>query len=193
MMTTFLALSVSASVKERPRSKGVQDLEELWTDIGELGEELLLCGIGLVRQRERDRLVGIIHQRDAIVASHGNFFNTGQGRKTVDAVNKDIPITHLEPMQLLVDRAHSESRFASLLATLLGVIALVLATSGIYGVLSYSVAQGTTEIGIRMAIGAPRAQVLRMILADGFARILPGLLAGFLLCLAVTPLLAQLL
>jgi hypothetical protein len=126
MMTTFLALSVSASVKERPRSKGVQDLEELWTDIGELGEELLLCGIGLVRQRERDRLVGIIHQRDAIVASHGNFFNTGQGRKTVDAVNKDIPITHLEPMQLLVDRAHSESRFASLLATLLGVIALVL-------------------------------------------------------------------
>ena len=114
-------------------------------------------------------------------------------RSTVDAVNKDIPITQIEPMQLLVDRAHSESRFASLLATLLCVIALVLATSGIYGVLSYSVAQRTTEIGIRMAIGAPRAQVLRMILADGFAWILPGLLAGFLLCLAVTPLLAHLL
>ena len=73
------------------------------------------------------------------------------------------------------------------------VIALVLATSGIYGVLSYSVAQRTTEIGIRMAIGAPRALVLRMILADGFAWILPGILAGFLLCLAVTPLLAHLL
>jgi putative ABC transport system permease protein len=114
-------------------------------------------------------------------------------RNTVDAVNKDIPITHIEPMQLLVDRAHAESRFASLLATLLCVIALVLATSGIYGVLSYSVAQRTTEIGIRMAIGAPRAQVLRMILADGFAWILPGLLAGFLVCLAVTPLLAHLL
>ena len=99
-------------------------------------------------------------------------------RSTVDSVSKDIPTTHVEPMQLLVDRARSESRFASLLATLLSVIALVLATSGIYGVLSYSVAQRTTEIGIRMAIGAPRAQVLRMILADGFAWILPGLLAG---------------
>ena len=112
-------------------------------------------------------------------------------RNTVDSVNKDIPITQVEPMQHLVDRARAESRFISLLATLLSVIALVLATSGIYGVLSYSVAQRTTEIGIRMAIGAPRAQVLRMILADGFAWILPGLLAGFLLCLAITPLLAQ--
>jgi len=72
-------------------------------------------------------------------------------------------------------------------------LVLVLATSGIYGVLSYSVAQRTAEIGIRMAIGAPRAQVLRMVLADGFAWIVPGLLAGILLSLAVTPLLAHLL
>ena len=114
-------------------------------------------------------------------------------RSTIDSVSKDIPATHVEDMQLLVDRARSESRFASLLATLLSVIALVLATSGIYGVLSYSVAQRTTEIGIRMAIGAPRALVLRMILADGFAWILPGIFAGFMLCLVVTPLLAHLL
>ena len=114
-------------------------------------------------------------------------------RSTVDSVNKDIPTTHVEPMQLLVDRAHAESRFASLLAILLSAIAVVLAASGIYGVLSYSVAQRTTEIGIRMAIGAPRAQVLRMILADGFAWVFPGLLAGFVLSLAVTPLLARLL
>jgi predicted permease len=114
-------------------------------------------------------------------------------RNTVAAVNKDIPITHVEPMQALVDRARSESRFASLLATLLSAIALVLACSGIYGVLSYSVAQRTTEIGIRMAVGAPRGQVLRMILVEGFAWIVPGLLAGLLLCLAVTPLLAHLL
>lgn len=114
-------------------------------------------------------------------------------RNTVDAVNKDIPITHVEPMQILVDRAHAESRFASLLATLLSIVALVLATSGIYGVLSYSVSRRTTEIGIRMAVGAPRAEVLRMILADGFTWIFPGLVAGILLCLAVTPLLAHLL
>ncbi|HVT98680.1 MAG TPA: ADOP family duplicated permease, partial [Acidobacteriaceae bacterium] len=114
-------------------------------------------------------------------------------RSTVDSVNKDIPTTHVEPMHVLVDRAHSDSRFASLLATLLSGIALVLAASGIYGVLSYSVAQRTMEIGIRMAIGAPRGQVLRMVLADGFAWVLPGLIAGFLLSLLVAPLLARLL
>jgi predicted permease len=117
----------------------------------------------------------------------------GSVRTLVAGVNKDIPITHVEPMQLLVDRAHAESRFASLLATPLSALALLLASIGIYGVLSYSVAQRTTEIGIRMAIGAPRSQVLRMVLADGFAWVLPGLAAGFLLSLAVTPLLARLL
>jgi len=114
-------------------------------------------------------------------------------RTIVTSVNRDMPITHLEPMQLLVDRAHAESRFASLLATLLSSIALLLATIGIYGVLSYSVAQRTTEIGIRMAIGAPRTRVLTMVLADGFAWVLPGLAAGFLLSFAVNPLLARLL
>jgi len=114
-------------------------------------------------------------------------------RKTVDSVNKDIPTTHVEPMQVLVDRAHAESRFASLLATLLSVIALVLAASGIYGVLSYSVAQRTGEIGIRMAIGAGRAQVLRMILGDGFAWIVPGVVAGMVMSLMITPLLGRLL
>jgi putative ABC transport system permease protein len=117
----------------------------------------------------------------------------GAVRAAVDGVSKEIPITHVEPMQVLVDRAHADSRFASLLATLLAGIALVLAMSGIYGVLSCSVAQRTTEIGIRMAIGAPRAGVLRMILADGFVWVLPGLAAGLLLSLAVTPLLGRLL
>jgi len=114
-------------------------------------------------------------------------------RARVAQVSRDMPITHVEPMQFLVDRAHAESRFASLLATLLSGLALVLASIGIYGVLSYSVAQRTTEIGIRMAIGAPRAQVMQMILADGFAWVLPGLVAGFFLSLFVTPLLARLL
>ena len=114
-------------------------------------------------------------------------------RSAIDSVNRDIPTTHVEPMQVLVDRAHADSRFASLLATLLSSIALVLATSGIYGVLSYSVAQRTTEIGIRMAIGAPRTLILRMILGDGFACVIPGLLGGFALSLVIAPLLGKLL
>ncbi|HEX4311547.1 MAG TPA: ABC transporter permease [Acidobacteriaceae bacterium] len=114
-------------------------------------------------------------------------------QKQVSLLNKDLAVSHVEPLTTLVARAQAESRFASLLATLLSAVALLLASIGIYGVLSYSVAQRTTEIGIRMAIGAPRAQVLKMILADGFAWVLPGLAAGFLLSLAVTPLLERLL
>ncbi|MGB9028990.1 MAG: FtsX-like permease family protein, partial [Acidobacteriaceae bacterium] len=114
-------------------------------------------------------------------------------RQQVTAVNRDMPITHVEPMQVLVDRAHADSRFASLLATLLSALALLLACIGIYGVLSWSVAQRTMEIGIRLGLGAQRSHVMKMILKDGFAWILPGLLAGFLLSLLVTPLLARLL
>ena len=114
-------------------------------------------------------------------------------RQQVTAVSREMPITRLEPMQVLVDRAHADSRFASLLATLLSALALLLACIGIYGVLSYSVAQRTMEIGIRLGLGAQRSHVLRMILKDGLAWVLPGLAAGFLLSLAVTPLLARLL
>jgi putative ABC transport system permease protein len=114
-------------------------------------------------------------------------------QKQVSLLNKDLAVSHVEPLSTLVARAQAESRFASLLATLLSAIALLLASIGIYGVLSWSVAQRTTEIGIRMAIGAPRAQVMKMVLADGLAWVLPGLLAGFLLSLLVTPLLARLL
>jgi predicted permease len=114
-------------------------------------------------------------------------------RKQVTLVNRDMPITHVEPLSMVVDRAHAESRFTSLLATLLSVIALSLACIGIYGVLSYSVAQRTNEIGIRMAIGARRTHVMKMVLADGFTWVLPGLVTGFLLSLAVGPLIARLL
>ena len=108
-------------------------------------------------------------------------------------VNKDLAVTRLEPLSAVVVRAQAESRFASLLASLLSAIALLLACVGIYGVLSYSVAQRTKEIGVRMAIGARRLQVMRMVLAEGFAQVLAGLAAGFALSLVVTPLLSRLL
>jgi predicted permease len=114
-------------------------------------------------------------------------------RQQVASVSRDMPITRLEPLSTLVDRAHADSRFASLLATLLSSLALLLACIGIYGVLSYAVAQRTMEIGIRLGLGAQRSHVMKMILKDGLAWVLPGLIAGFLLSLLVTPLLARLL
>ncbi len=114
-------------------------------------------------------------------------------KKQVALVNKDIAVTHMEPLSAVVVRAQAESRFASLLATLLSAIALLLACVGIYGVLAYSVAQRTSEIGVRMAIGAGRLEVMKMVLADGFIPVLAGLAAGFSLSLIVTHLLTRLL
>lgn len=114
-------------------------------------------------------------------------------RKQVRLLNRDVAVSRIAPLSDLVERALSESRFASLLATLLSAIALLLACIGIYGILSYSVAQRTSEIGIRTAIGAGRGQVMGMVLADGFKSVLPGVAAGFLLSLILTPLLGGLL
>lgn len=114
-------------------------------------------------------------------------------RKQVALLNRTVAVSHLEPLSTLVSRALSESRFASLLATLLSAIALLLACIGIYGVLSYSVAQRTSEIGVRMAIGAHRVQVMRMVLADGLSSVVLRLTGGFLLSLLLKPVLARLL
>jgi len=114
-------------------------------------------------------------------------------RKEVALLRKDVAISRLSPLSDIVDTAISESRFASLLAALLALTALVLACVGIYGVLSYSVAQRLNEIGIRIAIGAERKHVLRMILTDAFGSVLPGVAAGFVLSSLLTPLLAGLL
>jgi ABC-type antimicrobial peptide transport system permease subunit len=114
-------------------------------------------------------------------------------RKQVALVNRELAVTHIEPLSAVVVRARAESRFASLIATLLSTIALLLACAGIYGVLSYSVAQRTSEIGVRMAIGAGRMQVMTMVLADGFVPMLTGLAGGFALSFFVTRLLNRLL
>ena len=114
-------------------------------------------------------------------------------RREVAVVNKNLAVTHLEPLSAVVVRAQAESRFVSLLATLLSVIALLLACVGIYGVLSCSIAQRTHEIGVRMAIGAGRSRVMTMILTDGLSPVLVGLTGGFTVSSFVTHLFTRLL
>jgi predicted permease len=114
-------------------------------------------------------------------------------RAQVSFLNKNMAVSQVAPLTDYLARARSQSRFASLLAASLAAIALLLACIGIYGVLSYSVAQRTSEIGVRMAIGARRWDVLRMVLGQGLASAALGLTAGFLLSLILMPLLAGLL
>jgi putative ABC transport system permease protein len=93
----------------------------------------------------------------------------------------------------VIDRARAESRFVSVLATLLSIVALQLALGGIYGVLSYSVVLRTAEIGIRMAVGAQRAEVMRLVLRQGYLPVALGIAAGAILSAVSMPLLDHLL
>ena len=114
-------------------------------------------------------------------------------RKQVAILNRDAAMSRVQPLSEIVAWALSEARFASTAASLLSGIALLLACVGIYGVLAYSVVQRTAELGLRMALGARRSSVMRMILADGLASVWLGLAAGFLLSLMATPMLQHLL
>ncbi len=114
-------------------------------------------------------------------------------RTRVSSLNRNIPITHVEPLSAVVERARAESRFVSLLATLLSIVALQLALGGIFGVLSYSVVVQTTEIGIRMALGASRLRIMRMVFGEGLLSVTAGIVAGVILSVVSMPLLAHLL
>jgi putative ABC transport system permease protein len=87
----------------------------------------------------------------------------------------------------------AQQRFAMLLVGVFGALALTLATIGIYGVMSYSVMQRTHEIGIRMALGAQRADVLRLILRHGILVALLGVVGGVAASFGLTRLMSSLL
>jgi putative ABC transport system permease protein len=114
-------------------------------------------------------------------------------RKQIAGLNRNVPITHLEPLSSVIERARAESRFVSVLAALLSIVALQLALGGIYGVLSYSVVLRTAEIGIRMAVGAQRIQIMRLVFAEGLLSVALGIAVGAVLSAASMPLLDHLL
>ena len=93
-------------------------------------------------------------------------------RKAVDGVDPELPVAQFAELKTMVDRSMTADRFALLLLSGFGLLALVLASVGMYGVISYTVMQRTAEIGVRMALGAGRGQIVGMVLLQG------GVLAG---------------
>jgi len=108
-------------------------------------------------------------------------------------VDSDQPLWKMRTMDFLLARSVGDQRFVLVLMLLLAGLALVLASVGLYGVMAYGVAQRTSEIGLRLALGAQRRHVLRMVLGQGMRLVLPGLALGWLASLWVTGLMRQML
>jgi predicted permease len=99
-------------------------------------------------------------------------------RKTILSVNEDLPVGAARPVVMSVDRTNAQPRMVARLCSIFGIIALLLAATGLYGVLSYGVARRTNEIGIRMALGAGKGRVIQMILRETGIMIVFGVVAG---------------
>jgi len=93
-------------------------------------------------------------------------------------IDPNLTINSVRSMRQQIDLSFDQDRATASLAGLFGIVALVLAAIGLYGVTAYSVAQRTNEIGIRMALGADRPKVVRLVLAGAFKRVLIGLILG---------------
>ncbi|HJP93196.1 MAG TPA: ABC transporter permease [Pyrinomonadaceae bacterium] len=113
--------------------------------------------------------------------------------RAVQSIDKDLPIAEVATLDDILAREASTRRFNALLFSVFAALALVLAVTGVYGVLSYSVSQRTHEVGIRMALGAGSRDVLRLFMGQGMRLVLLGLAIGIGGAFALTRLLSTLL
>jgi ABC-type antimicrobial peptide transport system permease subunit len=92
--------------------------------------------------------------------------------------NAHMPLLSIEPMQNVISASVAQQRFTMLLLSIFGLISLVLGGAGLYGVMSYTVTRQTKEIGVRMAIGAQREDILRMVLREAGWLVGIGIVVG---------------
>jgi putative ABC transport system permease protein len=99
-------------------------------------------------------------------------------RQVIQTYDRDISIASIQPLTTWVSNAVAQPRFRALLLSTIALITLLLAMVGLYGVIAYSTTQRTSEIGVRIAIGAQRADVIQMVVAEGARMAIMGIIVG---------------
>jgi putative ABC transport system permease protein len=115
----------------------------------------------------------------------------GAVRREVSALDKDLPVSNIKFMDEIIGKSVAQPRVYALLLGIFAGLALILASIGIYGVMSYSVTQRTHEIGIRMALGARPRDVLKLIIKQGMVLGIAGIIIGLIVSFALTRVLAS--
>jgi predicted permease len=115
----------------------------------------------------------------------------GAVRREIQSLDQNLPVTNLQPMNEVVGSSLFAARMGAVLLATFGLLALLLAAVGLYGVMSYTVSRRTREIGIRMALGAQSGSVLRLVLNEGLRLVGSGVAAGLLIAAGATRLLAS--
>ncbi|HUF76975.1 MAG TPA: FtsX-like permease family protein, partial [Longimicrobiales bacterium] len=191
--------------------------EALWPDRSAVGERFLVRAvtpeptevevIGVVEHQRSERLAAegmeTVYFTDRYLGSFGGTWVVRAGadplallpaiREAIRALDPDVPVADARPMSAYVADAMAETRVTLILISIFGATALLLAAVGLYGVLAVTVRQRTVEIGVRMAFGAPRASIARLVLAHGLALTAAGILLGLPVALAATGVMESLL
>jgi len=140
------------------------------------------------------RQAGFFEPRDLVVKTDVDPTSLAATvRKAVWEIDKDQPVSNIKTMEEILLDSIARQRFSMLLLAIFAAVALVLAAVGIYGVMSYSVAQRTHEIGIRMALGAQTGAVLKLAVSYGLKLVIAGIAIGLIAAFALTRVMSTLL
>jgi putative ABC transport system permease protein len=129
-----------------------------------------------------------------VIRARGNPVDVAaSARAAVAAIDSGLPVANMQPMTAIARAAIGEPRFATIVMSFFAIVACLLATLGLYGILAYNVEQRVREIGVRVALGADRREILRLFIRNGMSLMALGIAVGVPAALALTRVLQELL